>query len=124
MKKTIKAKTQKLNEGYEKSFQYVGLHDNSVAEIVANDGTKMRVIKIAYKNKNEQTEAHYVYVRRDEVNKLSQQSYIYIIAYDTKYGNLVKPWHTLGDLLVTYPTLQLFIPTQAVNILDPTNEGK
>lgn len=116
--KTKKIKAVVMKESESRKFRYVGLHENSVAEVTCNDSDKYRVIKIAYMNKNNEAEAKYVYVKASEINKLSPQSFVYIIAYDNQYGNLMKQWMTIGDLKVSFPTINFFIPTQAVSILD------
>jgi len=115
---TLKVRAKVINEWENKKFSYVGLHESSVAEVSCNDAEKYRVVKIAYMNKSNEVEHKWVYVKSGEINKLSQQSFIHVIAYDNKYGNLMKQWMTIGDLKISYPTVQFFIPTQAVSILD------
>ena len=113
-----KVKAKIIREAENKKFSYVGLQEDSVAEVTCNNADKYRVLKIAYLNKEGQAEAKFVYVKSGEIGKLNPQSFIYIISYDAKYGNLMKAWTTIADLKSMYPTINFFIPTQSVSILD------
>jgi len=107
-----------IKESGNKKFSYVGLQEDSVAEVVCNNAEKYGLLKIVYLNKDKQAESRFIYVKSGELGKLTPQSFIYIISYDNKYGNLMKPWTTVADLKAMYPEVWFFIPTQSVSILD------